>query len=701
MNASISFQYPYWFLLFCIALGAIYAAALYYQDKSFDEKTSGSIWLKVGMATVRFLATTFLAILLISPFLKIRQTETVKPLVAIIHDNSESVKNGLGADTTLYTETMTELKSALSKKYEVAEFSASDELMQGMDYSFTGKSTNLSGAIDGINDIFYNRNLGAVVLASDGIYNKGINPVYTASKANYSIYTIALGDTAIQRDQKIANAFFNKVVYLNDNFSIKADIAADNLQGRNVKLSIYEIDGATKLLQQKEINYNSSNYFKSVDFIVPANKSGIAHYRLVLSNTDGEISYRNNSRDVFIEVLDGRQKILLVAQSPHPDVAALRSAIENNKNYQVEVDYATDPTKKIIDYNLLILHQFPSVDQRIQNILREAREQKKSILFVIGSQTSIPDLLKTQNTLSFRGNTDKFNEVSASVNKNFSLFSLSDKTTETIRKLPPMSNFFGEYVVNPAAKVLLFQKINSVQTDFPLWILDESSESKTGIICGEGIWKWRLHDFLMNKNQEATNELINKTIQFLAVKTDKRPFRVSTSKTIFSDNEAVMFDAQLYNANYELINQSDVEIQISGSEGQNFKYKFGKTESAYTLNAGFLPPGNYTYSAQARLGNANLQASGKFSVSPLQFEETRTRADHQVLFQLANQHNGTMHRLKDAMQIAKEIDEKNSLKPILYDSYQTENAINMKWIFFILLILVSAEWGVRKYLGGY
>ena len=60
-----------------------------------------------------------------------------------------------------------------------------------------------------------------------------------------------------------------------------------------------------------------------------------------------------------------------------------------------------------------------------------------------------------------------------------------------------------------------------------------------------------------------------------------------------------------------------------------------------------------------------------------------------------------MHHLNDIEKIAEEIDSRNQLKPILYDSFVTENAINLKWIFFLVLALISAEWFMRKYLGGY
>ncbi len=654
------------------------------------------------MAFARFFVATTLAILLLSPFIRARTTQKFKPIVAVISDNSESIRNGLGKDTTEYQAKMRALISKLSDKYEVAAFTAGDQLANGIKFNFTDKSTDLSSALEDINSQYYNRNLGAVVLASDGIYNKGVNPVYTAANITYSIYTIALGDTTIKKDQKIANVFYNRVAYLNDQFGLRVDVQADNCPGKTVKMNIEQVDGAnTKPVQNKDITYNSDNFYQSFDFVIPANKTGIAHYRVSLSSLPGEASLKNNSRDIFVEVLDGRQKILMVANSPHPDVAALKTAIENNKNYQLDVEYAETFSRKLNDYNLIILHQLPSANNKILNILKDARDLKKPVLFIVGSQTSLPDFQRSQNALIIKGNADKFNDVSATVAKDFSLFTLSDKTVQSIAKFPPFSSFFGEYSVNPASKVLLRQRINSVETDYPLWLFNETGDTKIGVICGEGLWRWRLYDYLLNKNQDATNELINKTIQYLSVKADKRPFRVNLQKNIFEDNEAITFDAQLYNANYELVNTPDVEMDIKGDDGKSTHYKFSKTDNAYNLNAGFLPVGSYSYAATVKLGNSNYTAEGKFSVSPLQLEDLRTRADHQVLYQLASQHNGAMHYLNDMDKIADEINAKNQLKPVLYDTFTTQSAIEIKWIFILVLLLLSMEWFLRKYLGGY
>lgn len=703
MSGGLSFQYPAWFILLCLALGAAYAIVLYYRDTTFNDKSTGSrIWKRV-MAAFRFVAVSILAILLLSPFIRARHTQTFKPIVAIVHDNSESVRQGLKGDSASYSQQLKKLAQTLSQNYDVQEFSAGDDLKKGIDFSYQDKSTNLSAAIEKINDLFYNQNLGAVILASDGIYNRGINPVYTASKSAYSIYTVALGDTTTQKDQKLSNAYYNKIAYLNDQFSLRVDVEATNLNGKSAKLNLYKVESGSSVsaIQSKEVNYNSDNFFQSQDFVIPADKTGIIHYRISLSNLAGEATYKNNTRDIFVEVLDGRQKILLIAHAPHPDIAAFKSAIESNRNYLLDVEYAETFARKLNDYNLIILHQLPSATNRASGILQEVNNLKKPLLFVVGSQTLLPEFSKSQTAINIRGSADRTNEVTATVSKDFSLFTLSDRTLQTINKLPPFFCAFGEFNPNPASRSMLLQKINSVSTDYPLWLFNETGEVKTGVITGEGIWRWRLHDYLLNKNQDATNELINKTVQYLSVKGDKRPFRVSLPKNIFQDNEAVTFDAQLYNANYEPVNSSDAMLLITGEDGKEYRYQFNRSENAYNLNAGFLPVGNYAYEASAKFGNTTLRANGKFSVSPLQLEEMRTRADHQVLYQLASQHQGSMHYISDIDKIADEINSANKLKAVLYDTFTTESALYYKWILFLLLLLLSAEWFMRKYMGGY
>ena len=78
--------------------------------------------------------------------------------------------------------------------------------------------------------------------------------------------------------------------------------------------------------------------------------------RLIASPVEGEVSKVNNSRDFVVTVLDGRQKVLIFAQSPHPDMGALRQSFSANKNIEVKTVFLGDPVPNFAEFDLIILH---------------------------------------------------------------------------------------------------------------------------------------------------------------------------------------------------------------------------------------------------------------------------------------------------------------------------------------------------------
>ena len=193
---------------------------------------------------------------------------------------------------------------------------------------------------------------------------------------------------------------------------------------------------------------------------------------------------------------------------------------------------------------------------------------------------------------------------------------------------------------------------------------------------------------------------MSKIITYLSVKEDKRKFRASTDKNMYRENEPIQFSAELYNNSYELINDADVRVILTNSEGKQFPYTMNKEGRAYALNTGVLPVGNYQYKATTSVGGQQLEAGGAFSVQPIQLELYETTADHAVLRALANQFGGSMVYPKDMASIADSI-KARTLKPIMYTTNKTESVMNLKWIFGLLILLLATEWFLRRYFGGY
>jgi hypothetical protein len=82
------------------------------------------------------------------------------------------------------------------------------------------------------------------------------------------------------------------------------------------------------------------------------------------------------------------------------------------------------------------------------------------------------------------------------------------------------------------------------------------------VLAGEGFWKWRLHDFFLNQNQFITQNLISKIVQWTASNTDQSRFRIYPMKKRFNETEAILFEAEIYNESFELIQNQDITIKI-------------------------------------------------------------------------------------------------------------------------------------------
>jgi len=52
-------------------------------------------------------------------------------------------------------------------------------------------------------------------------------------------------------------------------------------------------------------------------------------------------------------------------------------------------------------------------------------------------------------------------------------------------------------------------------------IYSEINGVKNANFLGDGLWKWKMRDYVDHNNHNLFNELISKTVQYLSVKADK------------------------------------------------------------------------------------------------------------------------------------------------------------------------------------
>lgn len=697
---SLRFQFPAWYILLCVLLGLLVAFILYWREQNFRPQAA---WLPWVMGGFRFLSVTLISLFLLSPLLKSLQLETRKPVIVIAQDVSESVRTSMtDEEIEQYQQRLRAVENELQSDYEVQLLSFGSSTREKLDTAFSDKVTNISNAVQQINDQYSGTNLGAVVLATDGIFNEGSNPLYSSTGLPVPIYTVALGDTTPQRDLVLRRAFYNRIAYLDDKFSVELDISARNLAGQRSNLVAYKIqDGATQRLAAKPIAITDDDFFQTEEFILDADAAGVQRFRFVLEPITGEVSRQNNSKDVFVDVLDSRQKILILAASPHPDLTAMRQSIRTNKNYEVKVAFISEFREPVAEYDFVVLHQLPSQKNGVTSILNQLDENRIPRLFVLGPQSDYQRINAVQSLLGARANPRNTNDVQGRLNPAFSLFNVSDNFQNQLNAYPPLTAAFGEFTDAGNGQVLLYQRIRRIDTQYPLLMLGNEGGTKSGILAASGIWKWRLFDYLQRQNHERFDGFFTKVVQYLGVKEDKRKFRVSMADNIVDENEPVFFDAELYNNAYELINQPDVQLRVLDQDGNEFDFTFNKTDRAYRLNAGSLPVGNYRYEAFVNFNGERLTYNGQFSVQPIQLELYETTAEHGLLRLLSERTGGMLLAPDRLEQLPETIRNEEAIKPVIYQTSRTRSAINLRWLFLPIILLLAAEWGLRRYFGGY
>ena len=699
---DIQFQYPLYYLVFPLLLAMAGTGILYFRSRAFTQAEGKPFFLLPLLTGLRFLLLFLIGLLLLSPFLKTRKTESLKPLIILAVDQSSSVLKSLPVSSAEYLKNIRSLAENLSKDYRVEWLHFDQQTGPGLTDSFIGKATNLSKAVAACNERLINQHSAALIIASDGIINQGSDPMYEAEQTPCPIYTIALGDTSIRKDALIKDIRLNSSVSLLDDIMIEADIKASYLQGKNSSLQVFKMDGdkAVSVGINLAITYNQSSFFKKIQFPLATKQSGIQHYRLVLTEVAGESSTKNNSKDIFFEVLDAKKKVLVIAASPHPDLTAIKQSLENNQHFSVDIHTDESLPSDIKNVNLIILHGLPSLAQPLTKLLQNPDYADIPRFFWITSQSHWPGIQKMQTLLSVRTQ-GGYTQSLAKVNESFSLFTVSDFSKRKMSTFPPLQTSFGQYESRLPSGVLLYQQMNGIDTDYPLWVLDESKEPKTGILVGEGFWRWRIHDFQQNNSFDITDELLQKSVQFLIQQTDKRPFQVKPLQMIFNENDAVQLEGILKNASGERVTNVDVPVRITHSSGTSYPFNMSKNGNQYSLQAGFLPSGFYDYVASCELGGQSYQVKGKFSVRPLQLEEATDRADHALLYRLSAIQQGKMVDLSQMESLADIIREKNPAKPVLTETYTTRSAIEISILLLLLILLASAEWALRKYYGAY
>ena len=696
----------------CLLVGAVYAFAMYQPLPrlarsgvvgggatvgGFDKRTT------YALAALRFVVVSFLCFLLLNPLIRSLRTLTEKPKVVLAVDNSESVAAaGRPALNRALAGLQTLRQQLTDKGLDVAVRTFGDTVTDAdlTQIPFTRRTSDLSGLLSGIRSDYEGRNLTDVVLVSDGIFNQGLSPTF--GQYPFAVQTVGLGDTIPKRDIQLKGIVANRIAYLGNQFPVQAEIVSNGFQGRSATVVLRQ-NG--KELARQSVNFGKNDSFNQQTFQTTATQKGVQHYVVEVLPQPGEFSTRNNRQDVYIDVIDGKEKVLLLALTPHPDIKAIRSILERNQNYELDIRVltgtpaeATPPADKT--YDLIILHQIPDNGGVGNALVQKYLATNTPVLFVLGNQSSLGPFNTSNPVMQITAQPNQSDKVTGFFNPDFKQLNLDPARLELLSKLPPLLVPYGEFRLLPGSEVVLWQQVGTVRTTKPLLALNVTGSRKTAVLAGEGLWAWRLEEYALTDKQEVVDELMQKVIQLISVKEDRRKLRVYPIRNEFVAGEKVIFETELYNDIYERLYDKPVRLEVSDEKGITRSYNYTPTSANSRFEISRLPEGAYRFRASVTLNNRPEQSSGQFVVRDVQLEALNTTADHSLLRQLSQQTGGQFYTTNRVDDLVRNLT--NRPRPSRLTSTEEMNElINWRWLFFVVLTLAAVEWGLRKFYGGY
>lgn len=665
-----------------LLLSAIAALALSFYQYLFKAKKKSRVYF--FLAFIRFITWMAIFVLLINPVISRTELEVVKPPLPVLIDNSVSIKE-LGQDSLakLLADKIAD-NSALKEKFDVQAYTFSDNFETGTPPTFTGRQTHIDQAAQNLKQLYRNTNY-PVILLSDGNQTIGNDYVYSF-KENTAVYPIVLGDTTAFLDLKVNQVNVNKYAFLKNKFPAEVFLQYSGNKSVNAVFSIMQ--GAT-VVHKQNVAFTKNNRAQSVAVLLDASKVGVQTYKAVLTSSEPERNKYNNVKNFAVEVIDQRSEVAIVSAINHPDLGALKRAIETNQQRKVTI-LKPGEVKSLQDYNVLLLYQ---PDASFRSLLAQNKNAGLNTFIISGSATDFNLLNQYQDQVQFKM-TSQTEDFLADFNTQFNLFAPQDIG---FAQFPPLTHPFGTITTKGNVNVLLQSRIRNVQTGSPLMVFSENGPARNAYLFGENIWKWRIESHLATKSFEQFDVFIDKTVQFLA-SNSKRKSLVVNHESFYNSGEVISITAQYFNKNYEFDENARLTIQLKNKQDNTSKtFDFLKSNAEYKVNLDGLTAGQYSFTVKEQTSKTSY--SGAFEVLDFEIEKQFVNPDLARLQQTAANTGGEVYFAEGVDRLIKSLLENENYKALQKETIKKSPLIDWIWLLVLLAVALSAEWFVRKYNG--
>jgi len=665
-----------------ILLAAIVALAIVLFQYYFRTKKKDNTALLLSF--LRFVGVFGILLLLINPKFS-RTTYTLEqPNLVVVVDNSSSVAE---SDATIQKILADVGKSSeLNNRFEINSYRFGDDIAPMDSLSFRSNQTNIKKTLDVLSEVYARKNT-AVLLLSDGNQTIGEDYSFYKSPNNLKIYPITVGDTTQYEDLSVGPINSNTYAFLDNKFPIETFIS---YQGNGNVAASVNITVDDKSIYKERLSFNRTSNLKNINTLIKADGVGKKQIKVSVTQLSSERNTNNNSRETTIEVIDEKTKIALVSEILHPDLGALKKAIENNEQRIVQIIKPSLITADLDDIDLFICYQ-PTASF---DAIFQLAEKKKSNLFIItGTHTDFSYLNAIQKNFEIESGYPS-QEVFGFLNKGFSKYDISDFE---LTDFPPLNSDAGPLSINEQNETLLGTKIKGLDMNTPLFALFEEDSRKQALLLGEGIWKWRIQSFRNTGSFDNFDSFIGKLFRYLTNTKTKDRLNIDYSNR-YEGNSMAFISATFFDEAYSFNPNAQLNIALVNTENKERQtMPMILKNDYYEADLTNLLPGNYNFTVKVK--DEDFSESGTFVISNFDIEKQFVSSNDDKMRVLAQNTGGSHFYPSEYESLISELISTDTYVPTQKSTENVVSLIDFRILLALIIFAFAAEWFIRKYNG--
>ena len=666
---------------------------------------------------LRFLSILIILFLLLNITVFTTKVLVKTPLTKVYFDNSVSAKYHQSISKESLINSYNDIISNLNfndknlkfnPKIKSYSFGEKVNLIDSpLDMKINESSTNFSSIISTFDENSVYEDLQNIIILTDGQSTLGDDPIISFKNINTPIYTIGIGENYKLVDLKINEV--NVPTYAIEGDPVNAEVMI-NFKGEiNQRINV-SLENSKELIGTQIISSGRDGSNKIVRFQFNATQSGLNEYIVKVSTVRDEINIDNNIYKFNMNILKKKFNIAILTGSASFNTRLIKLLLTDESKYSIDHYVKTSESwnNPIANfwknqYDLIILDNFPtsSISERWSSDLdRKVKNENSSLAFFPGNNTNNNNLtsfleildVEIDNSISSTNNDSTRFSIVANNNNNNNPLIISQINWELMPSISPKFNL--NYNQNNMFTPAFFDQKYLLN---PIFLIgkDSKKDFKKFIVNSSNLWSLYFKDydeFLKNNLDMYFKEVFKWLVS--SADEDNRYFRLS-NQTSIQIGEEIILEGNFLDISEDILKNNIWWRILLPSNKVRLVPLIKEQDDIWRARFITTEKGQHNYWIVFENEEYNLLNSFTFNVNEGLLELKNVFLNKEILQNISNKSNGVYLPWKD----------RNKISDIINYSVKEENLSNMisfshlKELLFLLLVLLTVEWVLRRKIG--